>query len=513
MSDTKAAPSFFYYAMIDGTSAVDSIAFGKDLDAKGGSTGWRNLLDLLDADPADPTRQVDPSHLFLPIYKLKRSGSAAVGDAKGISVICPGGLNGEGVDEMWQNYAGGAPIPFPLLRGRRSLMLGRHAAAELSAAFVSSFMVNPVVEIDGKKKHIASTEASTKGTLFRASLLYLSSHGWLGGYARGDQLQPYPEALPAPPAVPVPGLTDDPRKEYVPAAAYFVIGKLDVGGKAFAGPEWIILAQCSTLNNTTWAMWARVMARSNPQVRGVLGYEESSPDANASIAIADAFFNKLKAKMTFYEAWKAANPGQNWAALVHEDAMGDTLPTWATKKALGSKEISSYLGSASRAPKQVKVVDPTPPYGVRVFISFKDKEHEITPDVLDSVAVLLPDASYTVELTPPPGGEITQVKIQWIHIRDTFKQYNLNKIFNGRSVTGAGVKTSTKNPKILVVDYPTPQKSAVKITFFAQDEEGLSESGLEAHHSYLWPRIHMTGTGLADVQFDVKTRGIGYYGG
>ena len=509
MTDIEAAPTFFYYALIDGTSAVDSVAFGEDLDTGGGSTGWRNLLDLLDPDPADAARLVDPSHDYLAIYKLKRSGSVAVGDPRGISVICPGGLNGQGLDAMWQNYARGLPVLFPLLPESRSILLGRHAAAEVGAGFVSAFMVNPVVEIDEKKRHIASTAASTTGTLFRASLLYLSSHGWLGGFAKGDQLQPFPGALPAP----IAGIADDPRKEYVPVSAYFVIGKLDVGGKAFAGPEWIILAQCSTLNNTTWAMWARVMARSSPQVRGVLGYEEASPDANASIAIADAFFNNLKAKMTFYDAWKAANPGQNWAAVVHKDAMADTLPAWASKKALTGTALSDYLGSASRAPRQVKVVDPPPPYGVRVFLVASGKRLEITPDVLDSIAMLLPDLDYVVELTPPAGGDFTQVKVQWIHIRDTFTQFDLDKIFVGFAATGAGVKVSRKNPKIVIVDYPTPRKTAVELTFTAQDAEGLGKSGLAAHHSYLWPRIHATGAGLADVQLDVKTRGIGYYGG
>lgn len=509
MTVTKAAPSFFYYAMVDGTSAVDSVAFGKDLDAKGGSTGWRNLLDLLDPDPADATRLVDPSHTFLPIYKLKRSGPGAAGDPKGISVMCPGGLNGEGKDAMWQNFGGGAPIPFPHLGGSRATLLGRHAAAELGAGFIASFMVNPVIEIDGAKKHIASDAASTKGTLFRASLLYLSSHGWLGGFAKGDQLQPHPGALPAS----APGVADDPTKEYVPAAAYFVIGKLDVGGRVFAGPEWIILAQCSTLNNTTWAAWARVMARSSPQVRGVLGYEEASPAAVASISIADSFFTNLKAKMTFYEAWKAANKGQNWAAIVHRDAMGDTLAGWAMKPALSGKALSDHLASASKASTQVKVADPPPPYGVKVFHQRKAVKREISPDVLDTAAAfLLPNDDYTVEITPLAGTDISQVTIQWIHIRDTFTQFDLTKLFSGFSTTGSGVTLSRKKPKILVADYATAQSAKVEITFTAQDAAGLNASGLEAHHSYLWPRIHVTGTGLADVQFDVKARGIGYYG-
>ncbi|WP_437571091.1 hypothetical protein [Sorangium sp. So ce542] len=509
MSDTKAAPSFFYYAMVDGTSAVDSVAFGKDLDARGGSTGWRNLLDLLAADPADGARLVDPSHDFLPIYKLKRAGSMAAGDPKGISVICPGGLNGEGKDAMWQGFRGGTPVAFPLTGGRRVQLLGRHAAAELSAKFIASFMVNPAIEVDGPKRHIASDATSTKGTLFRASLLYLSSHGWLGGFAKGDELQPYPAASPAS----APGVTDDPRSAYVPMAAYFVIGKIDASGKGFSGPEWIVLAQCSTLNNTTWAPWARVMARSGPQVRGILGYEEASPAAVASISIADSFFNNLKAKMPFYEAWKAANRGQNWAAIVHKDAMGDTLAGWAKRPPLSGNALSDYLGSASRAPAQVKIDDPPPPYGVRVFHRSGSSGAEITPDVLDSyTAFLIADDEYRIVISPPSGGDITRVKVQWIHIRDTFQQFGLDRLFAQIVASGSGVTVSRKDPKVVVADYAAAQTGAVEITFTATTEERLRASGLAAHHSYLWPRIHLTGKGMADVRLDMKTRGIGYYG-
>src|SRR3712207_7738123 len=41
----------------------------------------------------------------------------------------------------------------------------------------------------------------------------------------------------------------------LPIYPYFAIGKLDANGKAFSGPEWIVLAQCSTANVNTWAMW------------------------------------------------------------------------------------------------------------------------------------------------------------------------------------------------------------------------------------------------------------------
>jgi hypothetical protein len=415
---------------------------------------------------------------------------------------------------MWQNFRGGAAVHFLELEGTSwESLVGRHAGAELSAKFLSEFMLEPVVEVDGTKKQIVSgASAGAKGALFRASLLYLSSHGWLGGFARGDENPGYPAALPRPAA----GIADDPREPYIPINAYFVVGKFDAGGRAFSGPEWIILAQCSTLNETTWAMWARVMARSAPQVRGILGYEEASPAAVASISIATSFVTHLKNEKTFYEAWRAANTGQNWAALVHEHAMGDTLDGWAARKALGGRDLSSYLGSTSRAPKQVKVVDLPPPYRARVFHHFSaaygGSTSEITPDVLDSADAGLFDGSeYRVEITHLTGGKIRQVTVQWIHIRDTFGQFDLDAIFSSYSAVGAGASVSTEDPKVLVADFATPA-SQVEITFTARDAKGLRASGLEGHHAYLWPRIHATGDGLANQQYDAKTRGLVYYG-
>jgi hypothetical protein len=505
---TKGAPAFFYYAMFDGTSEVDSVAFGHDLDAKAGVTNWRNLLDLLDPDPKDSARLVDPKHLFLPIYKISAAGAK---DAKGTAVICPAGFGSTGMDDMWQGYGGATGVAFPeFAKGKRATLFGRHAGAEESARFMSSFLLEPVVEVDGAKKQIVSGESgAAKGTLFRASLLYVSSHGWLGGFSRGNMNPAYPAALPVPP----PKSTDDPTTEYVPAYAYFAIGKLDANGKSFRGPEWIVLAQCSTSNVNTWAMWARVLARSSPQVRGVLGYEEASPDANASVGIANSFFKNLKNKKSFYDAWVAANPGQNWAALVHKDAMADTLPGWTTRTPLSGTAISDYLGSASKAPKQVVVTDPPLPYTIQVFHERGTLKWEITPATLDESASMLwsPD-DYRVEIEIPGAGKtITQVKIEWIHIRDTFKQVNRAKVFPTITEAEATAKVSLKDSKVVVVDYPTPVTRA-KITFTAGTDPDLKASGLEAHHSYLWPRIQVTGTGLTAEKVDMKTKGINYLG-
>lgn len=505
---TKAAPTFFYYAMFDGTSEVDSVAFAKDLDAKAGVTNWRNLLDLLDRDTVDDARLVDPKHSFLPIYKLNARASK---DKNGMAVICPAGLGATGQDAIWQNHGGASGISFPEFSGTpRATLFGRHAAAEESARFMSSFFIDPVVQVDGTTKQIVSGESATAtGTLFRASMLYVSSHGWLGGFSRGDELPALPTALPRPPA----GASDDPTEKYVPIHPYFAIGRLDAEGKRFQGPEWIVLAQCSTANVNTWAMWARVMARSSPQVRGILGYEEASPDANASIAIAGSFFENLKNKKTFYDAWTAANPGQNWAAIVHKDAMSDTLAAWASRPALTGASISHYLAASSKAKTQVQVDEPPLPYSIQIFRESDSFTWEITPATLDGPNALLRSTDdYRVELEIPGGGKtISRVKIEWIHIRDTFKQVIRSKVFPKIAEADPSATVDASDAKVVVVDYPTPVTRA-KITFTAGSDAQLSASGLEAHHSYIWPRIKVTGTGLTEEKVDMKTRGVNYFG-
>jgi hypothetical protein len=505
---TKAAPTFFYYAMFDGTSEVDSVAFGKDLDAKAGVTNWRNLLDLLDRNPTDDARLIDPKHPFLPIYKLNPRASK---DKMGIAVICPDGLGSVGRDAMWQGYGGASGVSFPEFAGTtRATLFGRHAAAEESARFMNAFFIDPVVQIDGATKQIVSGESATAtGTLFRASLLYVSSHGWLGGFSRGNLLPALPTALPKPPA----GATDDPTKEYIPVYPYFAIGRLDADGKSFQGPEWIILAQCSTVNVNTWAMWARVLARSSPQVRGILGYEEASPEASAAVAIADSFFKGLKSKKTFYEAWTAANPGQNWAAIVHKDATNDTLSGWATRSKLMGTSLSDYVGSSSKAKTQVKIDDPTPPYAIQIFHEGRGRTREITPATLDGwAAALVPTDEYRVELEiPGASNTISQAQIEWIHIRDTFKQVPRSKVFPTITEAEPTARINTTDARVVVVDYPTPVTRA-KITFTAGLGSQLDTSGLEPHHSYLWPRIKLTGTGLTNKAVDVKTRGVNYFG-
>ncbi len=329
---TRVAPDFLYFALVDGTNEVDSVAFATNLSRKKDFGGWRNLLDFIQEDPFEATNLIDGAHVYLPIIKMNAKGKP---DAGGVAVVCPGGAGGLGKEDKWKSYEPG-PTVWDIGGGMgiKVQTFGRHTAAEESAAMISDFILAPAVQVDsvGVASIQSGRPVKPDAKVFRASLLYVSSHGWLGGFMKGEELAEWPDAQP-----------EKAREEYVPFHSYFLIGRADVNGKFFVGPRWIVLAQCSTLNQSTWAMWARVMANSDPPVHGILGYEESSPAAGASVGIANRFFAQLRAKKPFLDAWKTANQGQHWAAIVHEDAHLDTLTSFPQNR-LPKPTIDKYIG-------------------------------------------------------------------------------------------------------------------------------------------------------------------------
>lgn len=242
-------------------------------------------------------------------------------------------------------------------------------------------------------------------------------------------------------------------------------------------------------------------------MRGILGYEEASPAAEASVSIADAFFRNLAAKMTFYDAWKAANHGQNWAAIVHDDATGDTLHGWGAAPPLRGSEISKYRGSASKAPaQQVAIAEAARPFVVRIFRE-DAAAGEITAATLDSGAAWLqPGGRFTLDVTAPH--DFKRVDIQWVHIRPTFRQFDVNAVFARVEAPGAAEPVIPAAKKLQSVVYDVPRKH-VRVTFVARDADGLEASGLEEHHSYLWPSVRLD-DGAERV--DARERGLLYYG-
>jgi hypothetical protein len=497
---TKVAPDFLYYALIDGTNEVDSVAFAANLTLKKGFGGWRNLLDFLQTDPFDATRLIDGAHIYLPIIKLN---DKAKPDADGVAVLAPGGPGGLGKEESWKTYKPGPTVwkvP-PEHLGFTRQTFGRHTAAEESAEMVSDFILSPSVQVESGSASIQSGRpVKPNATVFRASLLYVSSHGWLGGFMKGEGLATWADAEP-----------EKAREEYVPFHSYFLIGRADVGGKFFVGPRWIVLAQCSTMNLATWAMWARVMANSDPPVHGILGYEESSPAAGASVGIANSFFAELRAKKPFLEAWKAANQGQHWAAIVHKDAHKDTLTSFPTNR-LPKPALGDYIGYLPSIRKGEPVSDPPAPFTVKLFRVRKDPAEppvEVTPDALDlGQAALGGGSTYLVRVSDTQP--FKRASIRFIHIRSTYhQQFGHAKLFEDIASPTTGGTLDLRSPNDVAVNL-NPAASAVELSFKTHPEPKLHQSGLHASHSYLWLAVSIQPASGGEKKHDFKTLGLVY---
>ncbi len=503
MTELKVAPSFLYYALIDGTSEVDSVAFAKNLSAKKGFGGWKNLLDFIDRSPFDSAQLVDGAHIYLPIFRLDSKAKDA---ADGVAVICPGGHEGIGKDDMWINYD---PAPRtwtvnPTSLGITIKTFGRHTASEESAAAVEDIILQPSVQVDsvGVGSIMGAAALKKDSTAFRASMIYVSSHGWLGGFMKGNGLAAFPGANPV-----------EAQKDYVPFHSYLQIGRVDASGKKFVGPTWIILAQCSTLNTATWAMWARVMARSSPPVRGILGYEESSPEAGAAVSIADSFFQALRGKKDFLSAWKSANAGQHWAALVHKDAMKDTLVSFPTTP-LAASSLGDYSGFIPSIPAGQVIADPPPPFQTQLFrVRHKGQPDEslveVRADTLDEAqAQLMGARDYVVRITA--SKPITEASIRWVHIRATFAlQFKPSQLFAAATSPTTGVTVDLKGATKIVAK-ASPAVTTLDIALNTHPEPKLGSSGLEASHSYLWLSA-ATKDATSSATHDFKTIGLLYH--
>ena len=152
-------------------------------------------------------------------------------------------------------------IPVLLAVGHTSFEReGRHAALEDAAIYMQQFFFNPGVLVDDKTKVGVLLEKPGQKPgpgehIVRADLIQVSSHGWLGGFARGNEYEEWPDAEPA-----------VAQNRGAPTVPYFLIGAAAKDGAAFHGPRWVVLAQCSTVCEATWPSWVQIMARSDPPV-------------------------------------------------------------------------------------------------------------------------------------------------------------------------------------------------------------------------------------------------------
>ncbi|WP_394838102.1 hypothetical protein LVJ94_14430 [Pendulispora rubella] len=504
---TAVAPRKLYYALVDGSPAIDSAVFGAQLEKH---RGWRNLLkDFLSVAMDDPLRLHDPQHPYLPICVYDQDGTQ-------VAIVCPGGREAKGQDPFWQTYPGrnpktGAPDP----TGQRSWpwrkdTRGRHTAAEESALYMNQFILQPQVELifggAGGTQMIGQLPDGSPtpgGSVFAADLLYVSSHGWLGGFAAGFTISSWLGANP------------QEAQGTFTASRYFSVGKYADAGHGFAGPQWIVLAQCSTVNSATWPLWARVLAKSNPRVRGILAYEEASPLPQVAAGIARRFFTNLDANQTFLDAWKNANGGNNWAAIVHKDAIHDRLDGWRAFAPLAdvstSATVSNYLGFLTSLPNGERILDVPPPFELILEILTTETNGwlRVTSANLGWTTEYCSNVACRLTIRAPRGEVIKKAKIRWVHIRPThgYKPSIDDLFVFARFPAGNTSIPITKGSKDLDVDVPG-SPSEVQIDLLAPPK--IANKHLEAHHSYLWPRVELQ-TSTRTLTYDFRTIGLLYF--
>jgi hypothetical protein len=364
----------------------------------------------------------------------------------------------------------------------------------MMSALAGKMFLRPAIQYSPalNSYHLADNAISGSGPDIAADLLYVSSHGWLGGFMGGDDL--------------VVG------RDVYWVSKYFVVGRASAAGLGFQGPRWIILAQCSTVNSATWPLWAKVLGNSDPHVRGILAHEESAPAVGEASRVARAFVGKLRAGVPFLRAWIETNDAhsRSWAAIVHEEATGDRLadfprfqPFRNIKTGVSWGPYKGYLASER---KGVRITDAPPPFELAVYRSHAGLQYRVEPDNLETHALLRDGDQYTFAIAAPANEQLKSLRLELIHIRPRYpRKFAWSQVFSdirhlpGISVRGFGTG-------ILQVELAP----AVPRTWIAMRAVRLAESGLEAHHSYLWVRCSIWLRSGRQLDYDFKTTGLLY---
>ena len=529
-----------YFLLIDGMCEMDSAGFGGLLESR---FKWKNLVNELDPAPEDKRRLVDAAHPFLIVRKI-----ADPNGGSSVPVVDPCGECGFGTDRAWLSYSHDKPViersPHETkAKGEINwadqghTTFGRHTAYEQSSRFVPTMLVRPRLmrrEYNGAS-HWSFAEMDEDVTEARtASLVYVSSHGWLGGFMAGDLMQPSKAAEP-----------DAAKEVYYPRSRWFLVGRDST--MPFQGPLWVILAQCSTLNSATWAMWARMMAGGSPVVRGILGYEEAAPGAIRSTAIVKKLCDKLQAGETFLNAWKQANTiaggaSEPWAAIVHNEALGDTMKDFRAFKALEANaptdltEPASYKGYLRSIPDGEDIRDEEPKFKLALWAlpettdpsaspgAATSQRQPITPEFLSlRRARIRAGGGWELSLSAddPDSGDAVKLKsarIEMVHIRRSYAdQIPFASIFDQISVTASPKpdddKLDFKLSKNVIEITCREDTEIILVTLsIAKSKDVLTVPHLQPDHSYLWWRVTLITEANADAPENEKTHEFRLYG-
>jgi hypothetical protein len=485
---TVAGPPVPYYLAIDGTEAQDAATFGALLEGR----GWKNLAaTYLKPAPDDPTRLIDPAHEYLPIPLVAARG-------RKIAVVAPGGRDGRGLDPFW--------LKLGRWKEDGVVIDGRLLAAELSAAFMRELILCPAIhthplESETLSRHFADEKlpyASRHAPA--ASILYVSSHGYQSGVMIGDPLR-HPE---------------NPSLKGPYPRPYLGVAQVAQHGRGFHGPEWIVLAQCSTMNPGVWSLWARILANSSPGVRGIVAYEEASPKAEPAIRVAERFFGYLDQGASFLDAWAHANRTVRWSALVHKEARGDTLTginRWSrlSDVTTSSTKASYYGYTPSLGTSGEPVLDTLPPF----WLKLEHQSDRNSPFVevaaeryAEATARFSVDETYRWTLHGNDLGPMREASVTVVYLRDSLKEGQLswNKLF--RELAPAGGVTADGFDTTTLILRPDPTRELSSLTWLCRANRG-DQAGMESSHSFLWFRVAVrTDEGI--LRHDFKTLGLYY---
>jgi hypothetical protein len=354
----------------------------------------------------------------------------------------------------------------------------------------------------------------------KASLVYVSSHGWLGGFMSGNGMMSNPTVQP-----------EAARGEYYSMRRWFLVGRESTMN--FQGPLWVVLGQCSTLNSATWAHWAKMMAGGSPVVRGILGYEEVAPGPYRAAYIAQKFFKELEAGKNFLAAWKSANVtsgsgSEPWAAIVHVEALEDKMQDFRAFPALTAhaptdlSSPASYRGFLRSIPDGEEIRDVAPPFDFTLWNLPRATEPDgprkaVTPDHLAGWrAQLQPGQSWDMVIAPSPDqpDHIVSAVVEMIHIRPTYtNQIPIAALFDvivastSPAAPDDAIRQTTAHNKLTVT---CPQATQVLTIHMGISATRIvyTVPHLESGHSYVWWRVTLVTANGATLHHDFRMQGL-----
>jgi hypothetical protein len=315
----------------------------------------------------------------------------------------------------------------------------------------------------------------------------------------------------------------------------FSVAKAAADQRGFEGPLWIVLSQCSTLNSAIAASWAAILSRSKPGVRGILGYEDKSPNADATVGIIDGLVSHLdntEQPMSLLAAWQKANAGVKWSAIVHNDAVNDRL---GDIPALRHRPLdaasANYRLYTRQSPGGASIVNTVPPFELKLESGvyeavlkndalptingatpqYEEKltdYREVLPETLDEdFAYLYGRRAYRLTVAAPAGTTITEALIELINLRrEQHFQPTWSQLF--ASLPPFKASYSGWNSRRLRVR-PVSRTSTIVLPLASADImfKSFARASLHWGHYFLWFAVTLQTDGGSKLHHEFRTKG------